>query len=915
MLGTHHEPIKKCLWLGLLASIIILGITLIFPNILSDWELKTYDYRMRARGKIITDSNITLIDIDDRSIKSIGRYPWDRSYHAKMIEILTSNNAHTIAYDILFHQPSDKQNDALLIEATKESKIYYPVGFDFTFTDISGARSSEEINIEYLKSYGFGRFLGETKEMLSVKRAIAPMEKVADASKGLGHISSNRDSDGVIRRVPLVVKLEGVFFPSFALISVMDYLDVPKDELIIDLGRSITLKGALFPGEDRRRDIVIPIDNRGMMLINYAGKWAETFHHYSFKNLIHIDAIDSEAELPDFKDNIIIVSNSASGYDIKPIPIENNYPGGGIHANIINTILTENFLADANFSLRVLIILALGLMGALSGLFIKWHYKIVSLILLLSGYIMVSFYVFKSLGFVFQVLTPSLTLILGSMLISFYQIQSERSTVISLSEEKQTLKLELELISKKLTKKEDEITQILTKLSNQEHSVIDSHLKEKLRTERNKKEDLEKTKVMILRQLSPFESKELQKEAENHFIVTKSRKLLEAFDLAKKVASTDHGVLLLGESGTGKELFARAIHAMSKRNHKELITVNVASIVPTLAESELFGHIKGAFAGADRNRDGLFQKADKGTLFLDEIGDLHPDIQAKLLRVLQDGEIRPVGSSTSVYTDIRIIAATDKNLEIEVRSGRFNKALFARLNRFPIILPPLRGRIEDIPSLASEFIKRHKGDSDIERISEEAVESLCRHDWTENVRQLENVIIRAIINTHNKELQQDDIHYACIMGQESHPEYQNKTINEDKDIEKYNSTKTVVLPRLIIELRNTQFNINKTAKIMNMSRNTATDHFKGICFKYIIEHNGEIQGAGLTIAGDSNVSDKVEKKIKGYYENLISHIKNCKESEVAKKRCRRMFKNIPREYSKYIENIIDDYFRKNKKLN
>jgi len=908
MLGAYHEMIKKCLWLGFLASVIVLSITLILPNILSDWELKTFDYRMRARGKIITNPNIILIDIDDRSIKSIGRYPWDRSYHAKMIEILTSHNAHTIAYDILFNQPSDKQNDDLLIKATKESKIYYPVGFDFTFTDISGTKSGEDMDIEYLTSYGFGRFYGDNKEVLSVKRAITPMENIADASKGLGHISSNRDRDGVIRRAPLVVALEGILFPSFALISVMDYLDVPKDKLIINLGENISLKGALFPGEDRRRDIVIPIDDRGMMLINYAGEWAETFNHYSFKNIIDIDAKDNELEVPNFKDNIVIVSNSASGYDIKPIPIENSYPGGGIHANIINTILTENFLVEASLLLKILIILALGLIGTLSGFFIKWHYKIASLILLVSGYIIVSFYLFNSLGVVLQVLAPSLTLILGGMLVSFYQIQSERSVVISLSEEKQSLKTELGQISKKLTEKEDEITQILTKLSNQEHSTS-HYLKEKLRIERDQKENLEKTKVMILRQLSPFASKELQKKAECYRIITRSKKLLEAFDLAKKVASTDHGVLLLGESGTGKELFARAIHAMSKRNEKDLVTVNVASIVPTLAESELFGHVKGAFAGADRNKEGLFQKADKGTLFLDEIGDLHPDVQAKLLRVLQDGEIRQVGSSTSSFTDVRVIAATDKNLEMEVRTGKFNKALFARLNRFPIILPPLRERIEDIPSLAAEFIIRHRGDRDIEGISEEAVETLCQQDWTENVRQLENVIIRAIVNTHNKELQQDDIHFACIMGQESYQESKN-TDEKGKFTKKYNNQENNVQPRLIKELRNTQFNINQAAKILDMSRNTVTDHFKGICFKYIVEQNGDIQGAALTIAGESNLSDKVEKKVKGYYKNLISHIKGCKETEAAKEKCRRVLKNIPREYYIYIESIIDDYFKK-----
>lgn len=266
MVKPDFKVVRKCLWLGLFASVLALAVSLTFPDIFTDLELKIFDYGMRARGRITTNPNIILIDIDDRSINSIGRWPWDRFIHAKMIEILSLNNADTIAYDILFHQPSEKKNDDLLVKATAESKrIHYPVGFDFMPSNLSGTESNEESRLEYLKAYGLGRFIGDTKGILSVKRAIVPIEKIADVAGGLGHISSNRDKDGIIRRVPLVVEMEGMLFPSFALSAVMDYLNVSKDTIIIKPGKHIVLKGALFPKEQRRRDIVIPIDDKGMM--------------------------------------------------------------------------------------------------------------------------------------------------------------------------------------------------------------------------------------------------------------------------------------------------------------------------------------------------------------------------------------------------------------------------------------------------------------------------------------------------------------------------------------------------------------------------------------------------------------------------------------------------------------------------
>ena len=915
ILDINCKRVTFSILLGLLGFVLVIALTMTFSDIFVDLECKTFDYRMRARGAIKSNPDIILIDIDDRSIDSIGRWPWDRTIHAKMIEALSVNKTNTIAYDILFYQPSPQtKSDDILAKATREAeRVYYPVGFEFAPSNLDGSTIEESDHLEILKPFGFGRFIGETKRILSVKRAIAPISKIFEASKGLGHISSNRDNDGIIRRAPLLVEMNSVLFPSFALITVMDYLNVAKDNIIIKPGKSITLKEALFPNEEKKRNIVIPIDDKGMMLINYAGVWSKSFNHYSFKNIYNrIGVSGNEEELPSFNDNIIIVCNAASGHDIKPIPLENNYPGGGIHANIINTILTENFLVEADVFIKIGIILILSIIGSLVGFLIKWHLKAMSLFFLLSGYIIMSFYLFKSCGIVLPLISPSIALILGSMLVSFYQIQSTRGDLLTLGKEKKKFKTQLELVSSKLAKKENEIAGILKKLSVQENYASNIHLKDRLRAKRDEKESLEKKKIMILRNLSPFEAEKLRHEAEKFNIISRNSKLLEAFDLAKRVAPTDHGVLLLGESGTGKELFVRAIHAMSNRKQAKLVSINVAAIVPTLAESELFGHVKGAFAGADRNREGLFQRAHKGTIFLDEIGNLHSDIQAKLLRILQDGEVRPVGSSTSAYIDVRVIAATDKNLEMEVKSGRFNKALFSRLNRYPIILPPLRERSEDIPYLADEFIKRHKEERDISGISKEAIEALCKWHWPENIRQLEHVIIRALVNTQHKKLQNNDIQYA--IEQASYAGYVPQDIKEKGDRIEVKEKKENKQGEkedyfnLIAQLRKTKFNMKETCEILDINRNTLTDNFKGICFKYLAENNGDIKDAALAIADSPDISKKVESKIREYYKNLKLKIKDCKNSQMAKEKCSKIFKNIPKVYFQYIEILVDKYF-------
>jgi len=240
--------------------------------------------------------------------------------------------------------------------------------------------------------------------------------------------------------------------------------------------------------------------------------------------------------------------------------------------------------------------------------------------------------------------------------------------------------------------------------------------------------------------------------------ITRSQNVKQVLHKVEQVAPTDATVLILGESGTGKELLARAIHHLSHRSDRALVKVNCAALPEPLIESELFGHEKGAFTGAAARKSGRFELADGGTIFLDEIGDLPVELQVKLLRVLQEGEFERLGSSNTLKVDVRVIAATNRNLDEAIRLGSFREDLFYRLNVFPVSLPPLRDRKEDIPDLARHFIKKYSAiiGKKIEKIPPGVLNALMAYDWPGNVRELENVMERAVILTNGPVLEIDE---------------------------------------------------------------------------------------------------------------------------------------------------------------
>lgn len=340
--------------------------------------------------------------------------------------------------------------------------------------------------------------------------------------------------------------------------------------------------------------------------------------------------------------------------------------------------------------------------------------------------------------------------------------------------------------------------------------------------------DIDELKILIKKALEHYRLQEenvfLKERLADRFdfsrIIGKSRRMKELFENLSLIAPSDATILIYGESGTGKELVANAVHQNSPRAQNPFIKVSCAALPETLLESELFGHERGAFTGALNRKAGRFQLADGGTLFLDEVNVMSSATQVKLLRVLQEREFEPLGSTKTIHVDIRLIAATNKELEVEVKEGRFREDLFYRLNVVPIRLPPLRERKEDIPLLAEHFFKvyQEKNKRSIKGFLPKTVDTLMRYDWPGNIRELENVIERAVLLCRSEYISPIDL--PPPLQETQGVEQLRVSISPGMTLEE------VEREVIVQTLQETEGNRTQTAQILGISRKTLQNKLK-----------------------------------------------------------------------------------------
>ncbi|GJL60326.1 MAG: hypothetical protein NPIRA03_31830 [Nitrospirales bacterium] len=395
------------------------------------------------------------------------------------------------------------------------------------------------------------------------------------------------------------------------------------------------------------------------------------------------------------------------------------------------------------------------------------------------------------------------------------------------------------------------------------------------------------------------ENQALLQECESLHILTRAPSVLRVFQDLKKASGTQSPILLLGETGTGKEVFARAAHALSPRHRGPFVSVNMAAIRPELFEGELFGHVKGAFTGAV-GRKGYIETANGGTLFLDEVGELPSDVQAKLLRFLEDGSFHRVGESRLTQVDVRIIAATNCNLQQDVEAGRYREDLYYRLRSIVLTLPPLRERGEEDCLLLAQFFlqhfSRHQDRMDL-AFTKGALEAITAYRWPGNIRELRQTVAQAVALANGSLITEADLHLSSPVMPSLRGE--GRGLVELERVE----------DDMVLEcLRRHGFDMQATAKALGWDRSTVTQRLKGLGFQALVDYHGNLEAAALALAGDETLARIVEKRLREYSKNLLPSSKHYLSVEEAVADCRKRFRNLPERHFPAVEQLVHQRF-------
>lgn len=608
--------------------------------------------------------------------------------------------------------------------------------------------------------------------------------------------------------------------------------------------------------------------------LNFVSHWNK-FRNYSLVEFFQL-VQEKDPELLKLKNKIVIVGISDPQLSsVFETTFDDQLPGVALHAFATDNLLNERYINDKYYQWSIyafiaLIILLLIFLKDESRLFS--FYTIIFSSSLLIFYILYRF-LFIELAISFIILPLAFTFIADI----YFTLIEKRNQLTGYYNES-------ELFKKLLAEKEKELLSLQSDLKKSSHQNTEK-LIEKIE---GLTEDIVKLKENENDQIAANVVKVMD---EQNFsgLIFRSAEMKNVVDLIMKAAPTDASILITGESGTGKELVAKAVHSLSKRKDKKFVAVNCAALTESLLESELFGHVRGAFTGAIIDKVGKFEAADKGTIFLDEIGETTENFQVKLLRVLQSGEFDKVGSVNTATTDVRVISATNKDLKLLIKERKFREDLFYRLNVININIPPLRERKEDIESIARYFC-----DSDEKKyqLSLAALKSLNDYDWPGNVRELESVIRRAKV--------------FCESG--------NRSLIQLNDLpaEIVKSVKLNFEDIVIESLRNKKFShssINETAKELgNVSRTLVAENFRGLSLKILVDNNFELTNTILAITKNDNeeILSRVKSKVDTWLLNIKKDVDQYRELsfDEIKTKLNSKYKNLPQKYHTYLDQVI-----------
>jgi transcriptional regulator with PAS, ATPase and Fis domain len=596
-----------------------------------------------------------------------------------------------------------------------------------------------------------------------------------------------------------------------------------------------------------------------------------------------------------------------------------------LHAELANAYLTNSWVVHAPFPMAFLMALSLSWLVMVPMLFElplpRLGFVSGGIVLLVGGIFFLGF----EWGWLWPFFSMSLAVGLTIVGMGAWKLWQSRLTVHQeiVRREQQLTQLEQVLSGKQQHVRQlEELLSEAQQQSNQSGTVIEelqiaqntslSQLdtyQDEVQETRRKIEHLQK-ELFELRQHVPatpaerspetltVDDQELIQECEAFQIVTRDQAVLRLFHNLKKAAATQVPILLLGETGTGKEVFAKAAHALSPRRHGPFISVNMAAIRAELFEGELFGHVKGAFTGAV-GRTGFLESAHGGTLFLDEVGDLPLDLQAKLLRFLEDGGFHRVGQSAVTHVDVRIVAATNRDLQDEVRAGRYREDLYYRLRSIVLTLPPLRARSQaDHVLLAQSFLQQcahsqHRTDL---AFAQGALDAIMAYQWPGNIRELRQTIAQAAALANGSVITEAELNLEEPRTSGVGENWVKEDLGRQEDA-------------MVLEcLRRHKFEMQATAATLGWDRGTVTQRLKGLGFQALMEYQGNVHAAALALAGDERFVRVVEGRLREYTNNLVPTSKNYGSVEEAIADCRKRFRNLPERHFPAVEQLLHERF-------
>ncbi len=829
--------------------------------------------KYRLRGEVRPDTNIVLVYVDDRAVSTLG-WPVHRNFYALLVSALADLKAAAVGIDVMFEDRVAEypEYDELLaaVSATAGNVVvgsyFGAVGWDSPQEppDTAGSTFFTFDRVRGVPQHGAGLHL--------------PFAQLRSAAAGIGHLNIEDGGD-----LPMFITRGGKSVHAFA-----------GEVLRVSLGAGrmgVAFNGGRYSVERGERFVEAETGPQGEVHLLFPGTFS-AFRAYPLLEVLRsYDAVraDRPPSVPvlTFKGKTILVGVVAEGRSrFVDTPVDPRFPALGLHAVFIDNALRSGFLRRPSTGIVLGCTFLIALLCAAGTLLLRrpWTTAFgLPLALLLLSFLLFAF------GGIDLPLLPigGMGLLVGAATLILRQRQAGTAY-----HELETEKL---AIQKQLADRESRVAALETELARHAGSASadrTAELTEELRRYKSEIRELS-SRAGDMEPYGPDEPSAPPAEFEG--IVHDPRgKMRGVVEFIRKIAESTAPVLVLGESGTGKELVARAIHRRSKRSAGAFIAVNCGALAENLLESELFGHEKGAFTGAVKDRAGRFELADGGTIFLDEIGEVSEAFQLKLLRVLQEGEFERVGGTSTIRVDVRVVAATNKDLKSEVRGKRFREDLYYRLNVLTVALPPLRERKEDVPILIGHFVRREGPEM---RLSRNVMEALTAYPWPGNIRELESTLMRAVLLARAERRSMVTIK---DIGEEVRSAARPSAAVEEQVLD------------LVRERMFSRSSITETAdELGGLNRGTVAEYLRGEFLRIFKECGFDATAAvpRISLSADPAVNERVRKRLAEYLENIAEAVDRSRPWEGSLPALKPKTKNLPQRYHGILEEVGEAYHR------